>query len=95
MTGYWGEHSPLSMFSYSIKHTFCSIGPQILTFGTLSPDNTSVTPTVTDNLFDKKKIKNNLVAVSLEPTKSVPAINGQLTFGGTDGTKHTGSITYL
>jgi cathepsin E len=83
------------MFSYPSNTHFCSLGPRNLTLGSLSPDNTTAIPTVTDNLFYQKKIKQNLVAVSFEPTNSVSAINGLLTFGGTDSTKHTGKITYL
>ena len=74
---------------------FCSLGPKDLTFDTLSPDNTSIIPTVTDNLFEQGKIEHNLIAVSFEPTTQVLAINGELTFGGTDSTKYTGNITYL
>jgi cathepsin E len=85
---------PVYVFG-SIKHTFCSLGPKELTFRTLSPDNTTLIPTITDNLFDQKKIEQNLVAVSFEPTNSASVINGLMTFGGTDSTKHTGEITYL
>ncbi|KAH9990273.1 aspartic proteinase from Irpex Lacteus [Russula vinacea] len=71
------------------------LGPKILTLGTLSPDNTSVIPTVTDNLYDQGKIKQNLVTVSFEPTTYEPVTNGELTFGGTDTNKYTGDITYF
>ena len=74
---------------------FCSIGPKNSSYGTLSPDNTSVIPTVTDNLYEQGKIEQNLVAVSFEPTTSPWAINGELAFGGTDSNKYTGDITYL
>jgi cathepsin E len=74
---------------------FCSLGPKILTLGTLSPDNTTVIPTVTDHLYGQGKIEQNLIAVSFEPTSYEPVINGELTFGGTDPNKYTGDITYL
>jgi Eukaryotic aspartyl protease len=74
---------------------FCSLGPNDLTLGTLFPDNTSVIPTVTDNLYGQEKIEKNLVAVYFEPTTQDSATNGELTFGGTDSTKYTGNITYL
>ena len=74
---------------------FCSLGPTDLTLRTLSPDNTSVIPTVMDNLFEQGKIEQNLVAVSFEPTTDTEAVNGDLSFGGTDSTKYTGDIAYL
>jgi cathepsin E len=74
---------------------FCSLGPTDLTLRTLSPDNTSVIPTVMDNLFEQGKIEQKLVAVSFEPTTSEWVTNGVMTFGDTDPTKHNGDITYL
>ncbi|KAF8470920.1 family A1 protease [Russula ochroleuca] len=71
------------------------IGPKYLTLDTLFPDNTSIIPTVTDNLYGQGKIEQNLVAVSFEPTASEPVIDGELTFGSTDSTKYTGDITYF
>ncbi|KAG2156568.1 aspartic peptidase domain-containing protein [Suillus bovinus] len=40
------------------------------------------------------KISQKVVSVSFEPTTSTSVTNGELTFGGTDTTKHTGSIAY-
>ena len=71
------------------------IGPVDLTVGTLSPDSGSSIPTVTDNLYSQGTIPSDLVSVSFEPTTSEPNKNGELTFGGTDSTKYTGSITYV
>lgn len=34
------------------------------------------------------------VSVSFEPTTSLADVNGELTFGGTDSSKFTGSITF-
>jgi cathepsin E len=73
----------------------CSIGPRELTLGDLRPDKTAVIPTVTDTLFAQGQIKQNLVAISFEPTNSTPVVNGELTFGATDPTKYTGEISYL
>ncbi|TCD61549.1 hypothetical protein EIP91_008260 [Steccherinum ochraceum] len=70
------------------------IGPVDLTTGTLSPDTRTSIPTVTDNLFSAGTITQNLIAVSFEPTTSESSTNGELTFGGTDSSKFTGSISY-
>ena len=53
-------------------------------------------PTVTDNLFSQGAISANLVSVSFEPTgtDAGPVKNGELTFGGADSSKFTGSITF-
>ncbi|KAH8104997.1 acid protease [Phellopilus nigrolimitatus] len=70
------------------------IGPVDLTQGTVS-DNKPV-PTVTDNLFAQKTISTNSIGISYEPTTSSSNVaNGELTFGGTDSTKFTGSINYV
>ncbi|KAF8260454.1 acid protease [Lactarius quietus] len=68
-------------------------GPVDLTVGTLSPNIDSSIPTVTDNLFSEGTIPADLIAVSFEPTTSSSDQNGELTFGGTDSSKFTGSIT--
>ncbi|KAK7695039.1 hypothetical protein QCA50_002227 [Cerrena zonata] len=70
------------------------IGPVDLTTGTLSPGTTTAIPTVTDNLFSQGTITQNLLSVSFEPTNSESSTNGELTFGGTDSSKFTGSITF-
>jgi cathepsin E len=66
-----------------------------LTLGILHPDDSMIARTVTDNLFDQGIIQKNQVAVSFEPTNSIPIVNGELTFGGVDPTKYTGEIDYL
>ncbi|KAJ3541124.1 hypothetical protein NM688_g6129 [Phlebia brevispora] len=70
------------------------IGPLDLTQGTLSPATESTIPTVTENAFTQGFIPSEVVAVSFEPTTSEESQNGELTFGGTDSSKFTGSITY-
>ncbi|EIM92896.1 aspartic peptidase A1 [Stereum hirsutum FP-91666 SS1] len=70
------------------------IGPVDLTVGTLSPDTRDTIPTVTDNLFTQGTISAREVSVSFEPTTSLSSVNGELTFGGTDSSKFTGSITF-
>lgn len=70
------------------------IGPVDLTEGTLSPDTSAIIPTVTDNLFSQGKISSNEVGISFQPTMQESDGNGELTFGGVDSTKFTGSIYY-
>ncbi|PSR71071.1 hypothetical protein EW026_g3656 [Hermanssonia centrifuga] len=70
------------------------IGPVDLTTGTLSPATSQSIPTVTDNLFSKGTIPSDLVSVYFQPTTSESSTNGELTFGGTDSSKFTGSISY-
>jgi len=68
------------------------IGPTDLTEGTVS--NANSVPTVTDNLFSQGTITSNEVGISFEPTTSTSTRNGELTFGGTDTSKLTGSVTF-
>jgi len=70
------------------------IGPTDLTLDTLSPATNTQIPTVTDNLFSQGIISAHSVAVSFEPTTQSTVTNGELTFGGTDSSKFTGSITF-
>ena len=51
---------------------------------------------VTDNLFSQGVITDNVVSLFYEPATWTfePVSNGQITFGGTDSTQFTGSITY-
>ncbi|KAI0031775.1 aspartic peptidase domain-containing protein [Vararia minispora EC-137] len=68
------------------------IGPVDLTAGTVA--NTATVPTVTDNLFRLGLISANEIAVSFEPTTSLSITNGELTWGGTDSSKFTGTISF-
>ncbi|KAI0094449.1 aspartic peptidase A1 [Irpex rosettiformis] len=70
------------------------LGPTGLTIGTLSPDDKQSIPTITDSLFQQASIPQNLVSISFEPTTSDGAVNGELTFGGTDSSKFTGAINF-
>jgi cathepsin E len=71
------------------------IGPTDLTLDTLSPATNSEIPTVTDNLFAKGIITSNLIGVSFEPTTVDEIENGEITWGGTDSSKFTGSIEFI
>jgi cathepsin E len=96
MTGFWGEHELSFSLSIRVNNVPRSLGPKGLSNDALYPQNPSVIPTVTDNLFAQGAIEQNLVAVSFEPNSmSTSIINGELTFGATDPTKYTGNISYL
>ncbi len=49
---------------------------------------------VTGNLFSQGVISQDLVAISFQPTDTPTVVNGEVTFGGTDTTKLTGTITF-
>ncbi|KAH9052762.1 acid protease [Lactarius vividus] len=63
------------------------LGPPDLTTGTLS--------IIPDILFSQGIIPADLVSVSFEPTTNTSVTNGELTFGGTDSTRFTGTITFI
>ncbi|TCD71159.1 hypothetical protein EIP91_012107 [Steccherinum ochraceum] len=71
------------------------LGPVELTADTV--DGVNLVPTVTDNLSSQKKIKQNLIAVSLQPVNSTVANlpNGEMSFGQTNPAKFTGAIEYF
>ena len=60
--------------------------------GTLFPDETECIPTVVDNAFTQGLIDQRLIGISFEPTTSPSETNGELTFGGVDSSKFTGSL---
>ncbi|KAJ8593240.1 aspartic proteinase [Rhizopogon salebrosus TDB-379] len=70
------------------------IGPVDLTEHTLTDEPSMTIPTVTQNLHTQGIISENVVGVSFEPTNQLNVINGELTFGGADSTKYTGTIEY-
>ncbi|EPQ56856.1 aspartic proteinase [Gloeophyllum trabeum ATCC 11539] len=69
------------------------IGPTDLTEGTVS--NVNEVPTVTDNLYSQGTISSDAVGVFFAPTTSESDTNGELTFGGADTTKYTGTLNYV
>ena len=82
-------------FESALTLFFPRLGPVDLTVGVLSPDTNSEVPTVTDNLFSQGTISSDTVSVSFEPATSSSDQSGELTFGDTDSTKFTGSITTM
>lgn len=52
-------------------------------------------PTVTDNLFELGIIGAKQVGVSFEPTTTESITNGELTFGGVDTSKFSGTLHTL
>ncbi|KAF8910133.1 aspartic protease [Gymnopilus junonius] len=71
------------------------IGPVDLTEDTLSPATSSTIPTVTDNLFSQGTISAHEIGISFEPSITGDDLNGEITWGGTDSSKFTGSITFI
>ncbi|KAI9070295.1 acid protease [Trametes sanguinea] len=69
------------------------IGPVDLTEGTTSGGE--LVPTVLDTALSEGLISSEVIGVSFEPTTQLSATNGELTFGGTDSSKHTGDIAYV
>jgi len=69
------------------------IGPTDLTESTVS--GVSSVPTVTDNLASQGTISTSAVGISFAPPTSDSDTNGELTFGGADSSKYTGSLKYV
>ncbi|KAH7886050.1 aspartic peptidase domain-containing protein [Phlebopus sp. FC_14] len=70
------------------------IGPVDLTQGTLTNEPSTTIPTVTDNLYTQGTISQEVIGVFFAPTTSTSSTNGELTFGGVDTTKYTGTLSY-
>lgn len=70
-------------------------GPVDLTQQTV--DGASQVPTFTNNLFSQGSIPSEVLGVSFKPESGSDTddANGELTLGGTDSSKFTGSITYF
>ncbi|KZP29103.1 acid protease [Athelia psychrophila] len=70
-------------------------GPVDLTQSTV--DGETTVPTFLDNLSSAGTISSEVLGVSFAPESgsSNDSANGELTFGGTDSSKYTGSITYV
>jgi len=70
------------------------VGPVDLTSGTVS--NTETVPTVVDNLFAHGSISSDSLGVFFQPSTALELLDaGELSFGGPDETKTTGSIAYV
>lgn len=70
-------------------------GPVDLTSSTVS--NTNTVPTFMDNLYSQGSISSEVLGVSFKPESGSDTddTNGELTLGGTDSSKYTGSLTYF
>ena len=70
-------------------------GPADLTASTVS--GLSTVPTFLDNLFSQGTISTEVLGVSFVPESGSDSddANGELTLGGTDSSKYSGSITYF
>lgn len=65
-----------------------------MVIGTLSPATSQEIPTVTDNAYSQGLISADSIGISFEPTTSEEILNGELSWGGVDSSKYTGSISY-
>ncbi|KAF8315705.1 acid protease, partial [Clavulina sp. PMI_390] len=70
-------------------------GPVILTEDTVS--GTTEVPTLLDNLYSNGAISTEVLGVSFAPESGSDEddANGELTLGGVDTTKYTGTLTYF
>jgi hypothetical protein len=70
-------------------------GPVDLTQNTVS--NADTVPTFLNNLYSQGSISTEVLGVSFrkEPGSATNNTNGELTLGGTDSSKYSGSITYF
>ncbi|KAF8317957.1 putative aspartyl protease [Clavulina sp. PMI_390] len=71
------------------------LGPVGLTFGTVS--GLATVPTFMDNLYNAGTISVEVLGIYFapKPLPDVDAANGELTIGGVDPTKYTGTLTYF
>ncbi|KAH9944911.1 aspartic peptidase A1 [Amylocystis lapponica] len=71
------------------------VGPQDLTCGTQLPNATACVPTVIDNAWAEGLLKSDELGIAFSPAgRSAYSRNGEITFGGIDSSKYTGSIDY-
>ncbi|KAH7129058.1 putative aspartic protease [Dactylonectria macrodidyma] len=70
-------------------------GPVGLTAGTVS--NVNTVPTFLDNLYSQGSISTEVLGVYFKPESGSDTddTNGELTLGGTDSSKYSGSLTYF
>lgn len=75
---------------------FCSLGPEELTCGTLTTDESACIPTVVQNAYSQGLIPAEELGISFAPItgSSGSDTNGVLTFGGVDTSQYTGTLTY-
>jgi len=71
----------------------CGLGPVDLTEGTVSGQSTI--PTIMTNLCSQGTLPACVLGIQFAPTDVESTENGELTFGGTDSSKYTGSINYV
>lgn len=69
------------------------LGPVDLTSGTLSDTSANI-PTVVDNLFSQGSISSNAFGLFFQPVVSRHETTGEITFGGVDSSKFTGSLSF-
>ncbi|KAG1837236.1 acid protease [Suillus subalutaceus] len=74
---------------FNIADGILGVGPTDLTQGTVS--NVASVPTVTDNLYSNGNISTEAIGVYFVPGGGA----GELTFGGFDSSKTTGSVNYV
>ncbi|KAM0547771.1 hypothetical protein ACHAPJ_010232 [Fusarium lateritium] len=80
---------------FSSADGIIGFGPVDLTAGTVS--NVNTVPTFMDNLYSQGTISSEVLGVSFRPESGSDDddTNGELTLGGTDSSKYSGSITYF
>ncbi|KAG1741518.1 acid protease [Suillus paluster] len=71
------------------------VGPVNLTVGSLSPNITSIVPTVMDNARLQGLIQQQIMSVSFAPASTDNDTNGVVMFGGVDSSLFVGNITYV
>lgn len=71
------------------------LGPVDLTESTVS--NVDTVPTFLDNLYSQGSISSEVLGVSFKPESGSDTsdTNGELTLGGVDSSKYTGTLTYF
>ncbi|EMD34570.1 hypothetical protein CERSUDRAFT_125176 [Gelatoporia subvermispora B] len=70
------------------------LGPTDLTEGTLQSSGQSI-PTVIDTAAEQGLISAKQVGIAFAPTTSTSQTNGEITFGGSDSSKFTGSLEFV
>lgn len=79
-----------------INHIYDSVGPTILTNGTLRQGHKRIlelVPTITDNLYSDRVISSKSVGISFQAADT-NATNGVMTFGGVDSSRYIGDVIY-